>query len=103
MAKALMMKSQIVKRSIVLKGHKTSVTLEEPFWSGFQEIAREKGYTLSGLMAQIDAERVGPNLSSAVRMYVLEHFKAIHEEKRARATGVESLAPKHRSAASAAC
>src|SRR6185503_607170 len=40
--------SAIVKRSVVLKGHKTSVTLEEPFWSGLWEIAREKGHTIGG-------------------------------------------------------
>jgi predicted DNA-binding ribbon-helix-helix protein len=71
----------IVKRSIVLKGHKTSVTLEDAFWSGLWEIAREKGYTMSGLVAQIDAERTGSNLSSALRMYVLDYYKALHEAR----------------------
>jgi predicted DNA-binding ribbon-helix-helix protein len=71
--------STIVKRSIVIRGHKTSVTLEEPFWSGLWEIARGKGYSLSGLVAQIDSERAGSNLSSAIRMYVLEHFRALYE------------------------
>jgi len=69
-----------VKRSIVIKGHKTSVTLEDGFWSGLKEIAREKGYTLSGLVAQIDSERTGSNLSSAIRMYVLEYFKGFSEK-----------------------
>ena len=71
----------IVKRSIVIKGHKTSFSLEDGFWSGLWEIAREKGYTLGGLVAQIDSERASGNLSSAIRMYVLEHFKALHEKR----------------------
>jgi predicted DNA-binding ribbon-helix-helix protein len=83
MAKDLM-RSAIVKRSIVLKGHKTSVSLEEPFWSGLWEIARNKGYTLSGLVAQIDAERRGSNLSSALRLHVLEHYKGLIETRSAR-------------------
>lgn len=73
--------SAVLKRSIVLKGHKTSVTLEEPFWIGLREIAREKGFTMGGLVAQIDAERTGSNLSSALRVYVLEYYKAIHEKR----------------------
>jgi predicted DNA-binding ribbon-helix-helix protein len=74
-----LMQSANVKRSIVIRGHKTSVTLEEPFWSGLWEIARGKGYTLGRLVAEIDSERAGSNLSSAIRMYVLEHFRALHE------------------------
>lgn len=74
-----LMQSRIVKRSVVLKGHKTSVTLEEPFWSGLWEIARARGSTLRGLVAQIDFERSGSNLSSALRMYVLEYYKALHD------------------------
>jgi len=82
-----------VKRSIVIKGHKTSVTLEDGFWSGLREIAREKGYTLSGLVAQIDSERVGPNLSSAIRMHVLEHYKALHAKRYAPQAGQDRESP----------
>jgi predicted DNA-binding ribbon-helix-helix protein len=78
------MQSAIVKRSIVIRGHKTSITLEDAFWSGLWEIARDKDYTLSALVAQIDSECVGPNPSSAIRMYVLEHFKALHEKRSGR-------------------
>ena len=70
----------VVKRSVVIKGHKTSVTLEDAFWSGLKEIAQENGYTLGRLVAQIDSERIGPNLSSAIRMHVLDHYKALHEK-----------------------
>ena len=48
------MQSGITKRSVVIKGHKTSVSLEEPFWSALWEIARSKGSTMGGLVAQID-------------------------------------------------
>lgn len=69
-----------VKRSVVIKGHKTSITLEDPFWSGLREIAREKGYTLARLLERIDAERTASNLSSTIRVYVLEYFRASREQ-----------------------
>ena len=69
------MKSQVVKRSIVIASHKTSVSLEEPFWNGLKEIAAEAGLTLSALASKIDAERQTSNLSSALRLYVLSHYR----------------------------
>jgi predicted DNA-binding ribbon-helix-helix protein len=70
------MKSQVVKRSIVVGGHKTSVSLEEAFWSGVKEISGERGKTLSELVSEIDSSRRQGNLSSAIRLFVLDHFKA---------------------------
>ena len=70
------MKSQMVRRTVVIRDRKTSVSLEDGFWSGLCEIAREKGYTPGDLVAQINSRRAGANLSSAIRMYVLEHYKA---------------------------
>jgi len=70
------MKSPIVKRSIVISGRKTSVSLEEPFWSGMKEISRELSVTLSELVGVIDTDRRQGNLSSAIRLFVLDHFKA---------------------------
>lgn len=58
------------KRSVVIAGHKTSVSLEEPFWAALQTLADRRGVSVNGLVAQIDAERDG-NLSSALRVYVL--------------------------------
>jgi predicted DNA-binding ribbon-helix-helix protein len=78
--RAASMQSGIAKRSVVIKGHKTSLTLEDPFWSALWEIARNRGSTMGGLVAQIDSERTGSNLSSAIRMYVLEYFKASGEQ-----------------------
>jgi predicted DNA-binding ribbon-helix-helix protein len=69
------MKSPIVKRSIVLAGHKTSVSLEDAFWSGLKEIAGKRLMTLSTLVDTIDAQRQQGNLSSALRLFVLEFYR----------------------------
>ena len=69
------MKSSVVKRSIVVGGHKTSVSLEEAFWSGMKEISGARSMTLSQLVSEIDANRTQSNLSSAIRQFVLDHFK----------------------------
>jgi len=69
------MKSPVVKRSIVIAGHKTSVSLEDAFWTGLKDIAGTRNMTLSELVASIDADRRQGNLSSAIRLYVLDHFR----------------------------
>jgi len=69
------MKSLIAKRSIVAAGHKTSVSLEDAFWEGLKEIARERNITLSELVATIDSERRQGNLSPAIRLFVLEFYR----------------------------
>jgi predicted DNA-binding ribbon-helix-helix protein len=70
------MKSPVVKRSIVITGHKTSVSLEDAFWSGLKDIAAARNMTLSELVASIDADRRQGNLSSAIRLFVLDHYRA---------------------------
>jgi predicted DNA-binding ribbon-helix-helix protein len=70
------MKSPVVKRSIVIAGHKTSVSLEDAFWSGLKDIAVSCNMTLSELVAAIDTERRQGNLSSAIRLFVLDHYRA---------------------------
>ncbi|RIK98507.1 MAG: aryl-sulfate sulfotransferase [Proteobacteria bacterium] len=70
------MKSPVVKRSIVVAGHKTSVSLEEAFWTGMKEISSARGMTLSELVGEIDNNRQQGNLSSAIRLYVLDHFRS---------------------------
>ena len=65
------MKSSLVKRSVVIAGHKTSVSLEDAFWSSLKQIASERDETLSKLVAKIDADRQHANLSSAIRLFVL--------------------------------
>jgi predicted DNA-binding ribbon-helix-helix protein len=69
------MKSPVVKRSIVLAGHKTSVSLEDAFWEGLKEIAKTKRRTLSDLVNSIDTDREHGNLSSALRLFVLDHYR----------------------------
>ena len=69
------MKSAITKRSVVIGGHKTSVSLEEPFWSAVREIAGKQQQTVSSLLRQIDVDRRNTNLSSAIRVYVLENMR----------------------------
>jgi predicted DNA-binding ribbon-helix-helix protein len=69
------MKSPVVKRSIVIAGHKTSVSLEDAFWKGLKEIAGERDMTLSELVASIDSDRRHGNLSSAIRLFVLDHYR----------------------------
>jgi len=59
------MKSSVVKRTIVIAGRKTSVSLEDAFWRSLKEIAHERDETLSGLVAKIDRDRQHSNLSSA--------------------------------------
>jgi predicted DNA-binding ribbon-helix-helix protein len=69
------MKSSVVKRSIVVAGHKTSVSLEDAFWRGLKEIAGGRHVTLSDLVATIDSERQQGNLSSAIRLFVLDFYR----------------------------
>jgi predicted DNA-binding ribbon-helix-helix protein len=71
------MKSSIVKRSITIDGHSTSVSLEEAFWSDLRQIARAQEATLPQLVAEIDHTREWGNLSSAIRLYVLAHIHLI--------------------------
>jgi predicted DNA-binding ribbon-helix-helix protein len=69
------MKSPVVKRSIVIAGHKTSVSLEDAFWKGLKEIAGSRDMTLSDLVSAIDSDRRHGNLSSAIRLFVLDHYR----------------------------
>jgi predicted DNA-binding ribbon-helix-helix protein len=76
------MSSPVIKRSIVIAGHKTSVSLEDEFWKGLKEIANTRNLTLSDMVALIDTGRRHGNLSSAVRLFVLEHYRAQVADKR---------------------
>ena len=69
------MKSSILKRSIVVAGHKTSVSLEDAFWKDLREIAASRHTTLSDLVDAIDLKRQHGNLSSAIRTFVLEFYR----------------------------
>ena len=69
------MKSPVIKRSIVIAGHKTSVSLEDAFWKGLKEIADDREVTLSDLVSSIDTDRQHGNLSSAIRLFVLDYYR----------------------------
>jgi predicted DNA-binding ribbon-helix-helix protein len=69
------MKSQVVKRSIVIAGRKTSVSLEDAFWQALKEIANGRHMTLSELVAAIDTGRQYGNLSSGIRLFVLDFYR----------------------------
>jgi predicted DNA-binding ribbon-helix-helix protein len=69
------MRSTVVKRSIVIAGHKTSVSLEDAFWKSLRAIAVERGTTLSTLVTSIDVERQQGNLSSCLRLFVLDFYR----------------------------
>ena len=70
------MSARPVKRSLTLRGHRTSVSLEDEFWQAFREIAEDKSMALNVLAAEIDAGRgVETGLATAIRLYVLAHYR----------------------------
>jgi predicted DNA-binding ribbon-helix-helix protein len=72
-------KSLVVKRSIAVDGHKTSVTLEAAFWNGLKQIASDRHLSMSELVSVIDSGRLNANLSSAIRLFVLDHYRTMTE------------------------
>jgi predicted DNA-binding ribbon-helix-helix protein len=69
------MKSLIVKHSVIIRGHKTSVSLERAFWNALKDIADQRGVTMAYLVSTIDADRKHANLSSAIRLFVLDFYR----------------------------
>jgi len=89
-----MMKSSIVKRSIVIDGHKTSVSLEDAFWTVLKDIALAECVTVSKVVADIDKKRKLGNLSSALRLFVLDRTRARREgSQKSSSPAISSLAP----------
>ena len=86
------MKSAIVKRSIVLGGHKTSVSLENEFWDGLHYIAEMEKTKLAALLQKIDADRHNANLSSAIRIYVLNYYQTQSTAEKSTAQGRRTAA-----------
>jgi predicted DNA-binding ribbon-helix-helix protein len=85
------MKSSILKRSIVIAGHKTSISLEDAFWRGLKDIAGERDLNPSDIVAGVDAERQQGNLSSAIRLFVLNCYRDQISEYQKRAGAQEIL------------
>jgi predicted DNA-binding ribbon-helix-helix protein len=71
-----------VKRSFSIAGHRTSISLEAPFWEALREAARAEGKPVAALVADIDRARDGANLSSAVRVWLLERYRRSAEGQR---------------------
>jgi predicted DNA-binding ribbon-helix-helix protein len=69
------MKSVVVKRTVIVQGHKTSVNLEHAFWRGLKEVAAWRDMTLTDLLNSIDSERQDEDLSSAIRLVVLNFYR----------------------------
>jgi predicted DNA-binding ribbon-helix-helix protein len=86
------MKSPVVKRSIVIAGHKTSVSLEDAFWKGLKDIAGGRDTSLSELVASIDTERRHGNLSSAIRLFVLDYYRSQASDERGAHDGPRNVA-----------
>ncbi len=84
------MESPIAKRSVIINGHKTSVSLEEPFWTALKSIAAGRRVTLQQLLSDIDTNRQQNNLSSALRLFVLAAYRSPAAENGAQFHGPES-------------
>ncbi len=69
------MQSAILKRSIVVRGHKTSVSLEDEFWNALKDIASQRRMTTTELITEVDTNRQSGNLSSTLRLLVLSHYR----------------------------
>ncbi len=67
---------RVVKHSLVIAGHRTSISLEDAFWSELKTYAAERGLSLAALVAEIDGTRGPANLSSAIRVAILERLRA---------------------------
>lgn len=88
-------KSAIIKRSIELNGHKTSVSLEDEFWTSLRSIAHAQNISLPALLQIIDQNREGANLSSAIRVHVLSYFRT-HAEAAPPTARLPPALPPHR-------
>jgi predicted DNA-binding ribbon-helix-helix protein len=80
------MRSVIIKRSVIVNGHRTSVTVEDAFWTELKFVARQKGVSLSDLITSIDRDKQASNLSSALRVFVLKHCREAGENQSVDAT-----------------
>jgi predicted DNA-binding ribbon-helix-helix protein len=89
------MQSAVIKRSIVISGHKTSISLEDDFWEALKQIGRDNKKPVSGLVADIDVRRLHANLSSAIRIFVLHHYRT--KVLQTLANGVDGQAEQRRS------
>ena len=90
------MKSLVIKRSIIIGGHKTSVSLEDDFWNALKDITHGRGETLSHLIASINANQESANLSSVIRVFVLRHYHYMDQSARRGRCLTTGLGPLYR-------
>jgi predicted DNA-binding ribbon-helix-helix protein len=83
------MKSTVLKRSVAIAGQKTSVSLEDAFWDGLKVIAGERDMKLRELVTSIDTDREHSNLSSAIRLFVLNHYQSLVSQEGRASRGSE--------------
>ena len=69
------MRSSVVKHSVVVGGHNTSISLEEEFWQGLRQVASSRHTTMSKVLAEIELNRREGNLSSHIRLFVLNYYR----------------------------
>ena len=85
------MNSLVVKRSIVIAGRKTSISLEDAFWNSLREIAHRRKETVHQLVASIDANQKAANLSSAIRVFVIDFYRNQFEREVVVSRALEDL------------
>jgi predicted DNA-binding ribbon-helix-helix protein len=86
-------KSRVLKRSIVIAGHKTSISIEDEFWDALREIATARGTPVGTLVSSIDVDRQHNNLSSTIRLFVLDHYRAQADARRSAEGPIENGHP----------
>jgi predicted DNA-binding ribbon-helix-helix protein len=75
------MKSAVIKRSVVVNGRKTSVSLENEFWDALRQVAKQSNVSIARLLVEIERSRTTINLSSAIRIFLLNHFRTQNSDR----------------------
>jgi predicted DNA-binding ribbon-helix-helix protein len=75
------MKSAVIKRSVVVNGRKTSVSLENEFWDALRQVAKQSNVSVAMLLVEIERSRTTINLSSAIRIFLLNHFRTENSDR----------------------
>jgi predicted DNA-binding ribbon-helix-helix protein len=75
------MKSAVIKRSVVVNGHKTSVSLENEFWDALRQVAKQSNVSVARLLVEIERSRTTINLSSAIRIFLLNYFRTQNSDR----------------------
>ena len=75
------MKSAVIKRSVIVNGHKTSVSLENEFWDALRQVAKQSNVSVARLLIEIERSRTTINLSSAIRIFLLNYFRTQNSDR----------------------